>query len=176
MFIWYNLSMLNREITLQPDAIEKYICVPISKAKQHQMTKDVSEMFISFTMMDKSSIDIDNNMDRDMVNDKGGKFWVYVALKKRVEACLTAKFNVKVLVFLMFLYESIGTCILMAYYMQYRATKRKLSEISIREMAEMFPNGFPSREDLHKIWDDSKIVDGGNLIDFGTAGSSIISA
>ena len=75
--------------------------------------------------------------------------------------------------------KSAGTCIMYLTYLQYKAKKLGVKEITATIFAkDIFPSGFPSEEDLHKLWDSQKVKtekSGGsdNLLDYQSALVSI---
>jgi hypothetical protein len=65
-------------------------------------------------------------------------------------------------------------------YMQYWAHKNRVKEITMKNFCEeIFPLGFPKKEDLHTLWNDCKVHTenrGGsdNLLDYQKAYTSIL--
>jgi hypothetical protein len=63
------------------------------------------------------------------------------------------------------------------WYLQYESKKRNMKEISFDNFVEIFPMGFPSEDDLHRLWDAQKVhserMSSDNLLDYPQAGKSL---
>lgn len=163
--------MLKSEVTKQADALERYLCQALDKCQRHPMNDDESEIMIRLLF----APDEEFGSQEDVM-----KIWQYQALIKRAEHCLTATFDKRVLFFIMMLPEgAIGTSIMYLYYIQYLAKKKNIKHVSFNVFCEhLFPMGFISNDDLHKVWDACKVSAkeaGGtdNLIDYSEAAKSI---
>lgn len=169
--------MLPHEVTKQEDAVEKYICEPLSKLNPEEMSKDLADYFMSFAVSTEENIDI----------SKARKtIWQFNALEKRIELLLNYTADNRVKLFVVMLCDgAIGKIIMYAYYMQYLCKKHNVKHVSWETFGmKFFPNGFFNEQDMLKVWDGQKVskndsegkshLGSDNLIDYGTASKSIL--
>lgn len=169
--------MLPYDVTKQEDAVEKYLCEPLSKLKPREMSNDLMDYFMSFAVSTEENVDV----------SKARKtIWQFNALEKRMEF-LTYTADNRVKLFVVMLCDgAIGKIMMYAYYMQYLCKKNNIKHISWETFGmKFFPFGFFDEQDMLKIWDGQKVskidsegkhhVQGtDNLIDYGTASKSIL--
>lgn len=109
-----------------------------------------------------------------MCNELRGKDWVFEAMEKRVNNLLTVKIDGLVLVFTRLCVENIAHCMLILYYIQYRAKKMNMDKITLDSFCEkIMPDGFPSSSDLNTIWVKQVRIEG-NMIDIPHCAKSIL--
>jgi len=167
--------MLNYEVTTQDDGIEKNLCQPMEKLNPQPMSKDLTEVFFKLMLAKDDALDL-----KEMRKEN----WLFEAVEKRIEHCLTFTADNRSMFFVTCVSGSIGKCIMYLYYMQYIAKKENIKHIDFNVFGEkFFPMGFFSDDDLKKMWDSQKVncyVDGkrkggsDNLLDYGAAMKSLI--
>lgn len=162
--------MLDGKITLVPNAIEAYFCEPFERLQQHPMTEDNTKFFMSLLMSKDDEV---RNEIPKIVN-----FWSFKAMEKRLEVCHKYTLDNRSKIFIFVLTDgTIGQMVMYITYLQYVAKKRNWRSISIEQLADIFPMGFPSKEDLSKLWDSQKVENVGgsdNLLDYERAIQSIL--
>ena len=170
--------MLDKQTASQPNAIIDYFCVPFGKLPVQAMSDEMGDtmMHLMFATLDKSGAQdqADKNLDSAM-SEQGG--WVYVAMKKRIAACLNVKFDVKSMTFICCVAQGIGACLMYAYYMQYYAKIHGLKEITMEVLGDAFPDGFPADDSLRTLWYNMKVrIDDreSNLIDCASLESILL--
>lgn len=171
-------TLLDNSVKTQPDAIEKYFCVPFGAEPQMRMTPDLSEALIKMTFLEKSQNQEDmDNIHKDFMREVFG----YQVLNKRLEVCFNYTLSVPAKVFLTILTKNNpGNIVMYLTYLQYISKKKNLKNITIGDICSIFPNGFPSADSLEKVWDGQKvkrepIMEGGdNLVDCPQALESIL--
>lgn len=100
-------------------------------------------------------------------------------IEKRIKGCLTIEvIDVRLIVFLAYLCETPGKAVMYLAYLQYRCKLKGIKHPTLEQFGEMMPWGFPSNEDLKKVWDAQKVTRSGaqgsdNLLDYQTAYKSI---
>jgi len=166
--------MLAYETTKEEDAVEKYFCEPLSKKKQFEMSKDLTDFFITFSTSTEENVDA----------DKARKtVWQFQAIEKRMSVLLNYTADNRVKLFILILTDgTIGKIVMYLHYMQYLCKKHNVKHITWDIFAmKFFPDGFFSDEDLHSVWDGQKVsktsaTQSGtdNLLDYQTASKSIL--
>lgn len=148
------------------EIVEK-VCLPIEKARKHELDKELTEFLILlYTKQDGPIID---SIPPDEV-----PFLINVILK-RIKGCYTFTCNDhRVILFLASAAETPGTAVMFLWYIQYWCFTNKVKEINLELLAmRIFPYGFPSKTDLQTIWAGQKTSEGKNLVDINLAGNSI---
>lgn len=161
--------MLDIEVTTQADALEIHLCKELDKCTPIEMEQEDAIIMINLLSAP------DNDFGSQ---DELKAIWVYQALLKRAELCITCKVDNRVLFFIMMISDgAIGTSIMYLYYIQYLAKKKNINHVTFDLFCKkIFPHGFFSEEDLSRIWYNCKVKTKNgtaNLIDFGTASESI---
>lgn len=160
--------MLEYEVVKQPDAIEKYFCKPFDELKRHEM--DVE----SFMMLSRLLL-----IPKNATFSHDDKPFLIKVIEKRIPACFTFKTNdERLILFLAYIAESPGSAVMYLTYIQYWCKQKNIKEMDLDIFCKIFPEGFPSKEDLHILWEKTKIArDGsmgtGNLVDYQSAIKSI---
>ncbi len=155
---------------LAPDFIEK-LCEKMEALPVHPLTEEDVKTYFDITL-------IPNNRQVDFMHDFMKEDWVMAGLFKRANAALTAIFEPKALAWIRINAKSIGEGVLLLYYAQYKAKKCGNKSIDVPFLSMyVWPMGFPSSEDLQKIWDIQKMnlpgVPTDNAIDIPLASKSI---
>jgi hypothetical protein len=98
-------------------------------------------------------------------------------MEKRIEVLHDFELDERTLLFLCCICKSAGVSVMYIWYLQYKSKKRNIKEISLESFCEIFPVGFPSEDDLHRMWDNQKVLVKGmgsdNLLDYPYAGKSL---
>lgn len=159
--------MLDISKTEQPDSIEELFAKEFDKFKNSPMDKDTSELFITLTLAKNIPIDIPEDE----------KPFLYKLMERRLEVLHNYKLDFKTLLFLSFLCKNAGTCVMYIWFLQYEANKRNIDSIDFQTFTEIFAWGFPSENQLEKLWDSQKVNRKGlgsdNLLDYPQAGKSL---
>ena len=105
------------------------------------MSKDVANIFFKMLMSDSN-----NSFD---VTPIKGQF-LYQVIESRAEH-IGLKLSDATKVFLMFLTQSPGTAVMYLY-----ALRSKTQSVTMQDIAEYFPMGFLSEEQVETLWDKQK--------------------
>lgn len=100
-------------------------------------------------------------------------------IEKRIAAIHTFKIvDDRLLVFMLCFASTPGLAVMYIWYMQYWCHKNGRKELDLEVFCQrVFPNGFPSDEDMSKLWYSVKVSREGhsvNLLDVTAAGASIL--
>lgn len=162
--------MLPSEVVHEEDAIEKYFCKEFKKLPTFPMGARDSELLVRLLL------------GGDLVIPQEEKPFLIQVIEKRVEHCFTYTINSKAVAFIAALTENPGTAIMYLTYFQYvsKQFRKQATDklVTLELICEVFPMGFPSKEDLHNLWDSIKVKcsNGGsdNLLDYASALKSIL--
>lgn len=152
--------MKTEKIEIAKDAIENTVCKAIETARKQPMSLELTSFMFKLLM----------GGVRELPDDK--KPFLYQVIEKRVQVAFTYTVSPDLIVFLMMLAQSPGTAIMYLWYLQYQSKKRGKKNFNLQDICDMFPIGFPSSEDMQKIWDAQKI-ESANMVDIGAAGESL---
>lgn len=159
--------MLNSDVTTQPNSIEELFAKEFEKTQKQPMEKDTSEILMKLILSKNSSFNIPDEE----------KPFVYQVLEKRIKVLHDFEVDDRVLLFLCCICRSVGVGVMYCWYMQYESKKRNIRHISLETFCEIFPMGFPSEDDLSRLWDAQKVhserMSSDNLLDYPQAGKSL---
>lgn len=125
--------------------VKKFEALP-----QHPMSKELSEAFVH------ASIAGDNF---GPVPELEAQFmWKLIDARAKY---IGLELSYQLKAFLTLLLDNPGIAVMYLYYLKCRAGTRMLD---MAEFTNIFPMGYPSKEDLAVVWDAQK-VKGGNLLD-----------
>lgn len=161
--------MLKIENTKQPDAVEKIFCQPFEKLKRYPVNGENMEILMKLLLYKNAFDDIPDNE----------KPFIYQLIEKRIKYCFTYKIeDPRLLIFLSLIAESPGKAVMYLAYLQYWCRKSGAQVLTLEIFCEsIFPWGFPSDDDMHKLWDEQKVnrdsSGSDNLLDYATAYQSI---
>lgn len=159
--------MLDENVKEQPNSIEELFAKEFEKTKKNPMDKDTSEILMKLIMSKNSSYQIP---EKD-------KPFLYKLLEKRIEVLHSFEVDDRVLLFLCCICRSAGVGVMYCWYLQYQSKRKNTKEISLETFCEIFPMGFPSEDDLSRLWDAQKVKTKGmssdNLLDYPQAGKSL---
>ena len=159
--------MLDISVTEQENSIEELFAKEFEKTKKEPMDDFVSEMLVKLILSKNMSYSI----------PEGEKPFLYKLMEKRISVIHDFELDERTLVFLCCICKSAGVCVMYVWYLQYESKKRNMKQISLEDFCEIFPMGFPSEDDLHRLWDSQKVLTKGmgsdNLLDYPQAGKSL---
>lgn len=176
------MEYLNKDNKLREDAIELLVCEKMHRLPKNNTLSDESSKFLI------NLVYMENDPKHPLQKWEGftEKVFLYELLKKRTEFCFTFKFkNPIALLFLVGNIASPGQGILYLWYIQWWTFKNRDVEDNVIDLLtlceKIFPWGFFSEDDLHKIWDSQKVSTklfndnkgSDNLVDYSVAGNSI---
>ena len=159
--------MLDEKVIQDQTAIEELFCKPFEKLKQHNMDNETSGLMIQLLMGNPQEI------------PEKEKPFLLKLIEKRIEVVFDYVItDIKLLLFLCVLTETPGKAVMYLTYLQYWAKKNSKFEIDMDTFCQtIFPWGFPSDEDLDKLWDSQKVKTKGmsdNLVDYPLAMQSLL--
>lgn len=160
--------MLEHEITKQDNAVVEYFCKAFEKAPRYPMNEEDAKTLMQL-LMSKGKI--------EMPEDK--KPFLVKVIDARDKGCFTYKMDdIRVQLFIAMIAESPGTAVMYLTYIQYWCKKHFCKQVDLEIFCEIFPMGFPSKDDLQKIWDGQRVRRSGasgsdNLLDYQSAMGSI---
>lgn len=146
--------------------IEEKFCKKFGKLQRYPMSEELNKlMIVLFLIKDE------NNYPSEIKKE-----FLYQVISKRLESCFTFLISDwRLILFLMFLSETPGTAVMYLTFLQYWCKQHKVKEIDLNIFSEkIFPMGFPSGDDLHKLWSECKVnAQPDNLLDYQSAMKSI---
>ncbi len=164
------------EKTKEIDAVEKLVCDKIRDAKKYPLSEEHMRLMLNMILLELS----DGEMDKEISD---------LVKTQPMNKIITARFaslgytiDDRTNVFLSYIVESPAMAVLYVYYLAYWASFADKNEITFHDFCEhIFPDGYPSEEDMHDIWNNQKIDRNGasmvpgtdNLVDYETASQSI---
>jgi len=162
--------MIDQKQITDGTLIEEKFCKVFDNLQKHPMTQELSKAMISLLFADPTK----------PIPKLTAEF-LFRLITKRVEICFTFKItDWRLTTFLMFLSETPGNAVMYLTYLQYWCKKHNVKELDINIFCEsIFPWGFPSKDDMLKLWDDTKVYnregssDSDNLVDYASAMKSI---
>lgn len=167
--------MLSKETLSTENSIEVHFCKEFELLERHLMSNELAEIFMSITFANMSDHE---SFEEHLASQLKGKF-PYEVLCKRLEHVFTYTLDESTKYFLVCLTEgNPGKIVMYLTYLQYISKKIKMPIITFDIFGEkIFPNGFPSEEDLSKLWNNTKVNADNmtvNLIDYKSALVSIL--
>ena len=166
--------MLENSMTKDPNSIEELFCLPFSKLPVIPMTLETTELFMRLIMIEK-----DGSMPN--LEETGDELPFSVKLiKNSLRNRFSFGMTEPLQLMLAQLSGSAGNVIMYLTYLQYQAKKLDKRELSIEDLANIFPLGFPTDSALQDIWDSQKVkrsqvnpLGSSNLLDYQAALQSI---
>ena len=163
--------MLPHKTTEDPTAVEKLFCEPFSRLNVRKMNSPEQEML-------KKVIQAENlkAYPFDEMEKEATPMSLQLCIKSmKNRFTFTASSNIQILIGVTG--ASKGGIIMYLTYLQYWAKKTNKKEITISDYCAIFPNGYPTDEELHKLWISQKVdienKGSDNLIDYIKASESI---
>lgn len=106
------------------------------------MNEQISAMFFNMTVME--------NQQRKLNIPEIQNQFLYQLIEKRAEY-IGLELSDQAKVFLMFETKSPGTAVMYLY-----ALRSKFTSVTMNDLANVFPEGFPTEDTLEKMWDKQK--------------------
>lgn len=149
--------------TIDPSSIERTVCEAIGNLPTQPMDQDMSSLMIQLMI---SGV-------RKMTDDE--KPFLYQLIEKRVKACFSYTIEDKLILFLCFIAKSPGAAVMYLWYLQMVSRDRGIKHMTLSELCNIFPIGFPSDKALHSVWNSQKVSWRGsdNMVDHAEAGKSL---
>lgn len=153
---------------IKQNSIEKIFCEEFTKLKPVPLTDSQSEVLINL-ILDKEKI---NAIEIEE------KPFLYQLLEKRIEKLHNYKIEVSAMIYLTSILKSPGNVVMYCWYLQYQSKIKNIKTFTIDDLVNIFPIGFPSNDELKKVWDMQKIIRpsmeySDNLLDYKEAGKSM---
>lgn len=126
-----------------------------SKKPIETLTEKLAEAFIKHSFAEMSHSVDEEGLKKLLDEKKGGMasvFWLRVKHRHTYEISVTVAAFFGDCVF-----KNFGMSTMLANYMQWWAYKRNITKITMREVAFMFPNGFPTEESWNEAWNEQKV-------------------
>jgi len=159
--------MLNFDVTTQPNSIEELFAKEFEKTQKQPMDYFTSEILVKLSL----------SKDMSYAITEEEKPFLYKLMEKRIEVIHDFELDERTLVFLCCICKSAGISVMYCWYLQYESKKRNIRHISLETFCEIFPMGFPSEDDLSRLWDAQKVhserMGSDNLLDYPQAGKSL---
>lgn len=161
--------MLENSETNNSKAIEVHVCEKMDSLKRVPMDNDLSLTLAQLCLCPKNELNIPQKEQP----------FLYRLIEKRVEHCFTFKiYDDRLIIFLAIICVSAGGAVMYLWYIQWWCYKNNVTTVDLDVFCErIFPMGFFSEDDLHKIWDGQKVKRDGmasdNLVDYSLAGVSV---
>jgi hypothetical protein len=168
--------MLENNITQQSDSIEKIFCEPFSELPIRSLTRDEAILLATVTTieMDSLSIKFKDLKEEDIPTS-------ILLMQKSLRTRFNFEMSESLQIMISSICESVGLVVMYLTYLQFQSKKRNKKKLNISDFGEIFPNGIPTDESLHKLWLSQKIkkvksnINGSNnLLDYQSALQSII--
>jgi len=115
------------------------------------MSKEMSEIFLRMMFMEQEQ-------QKVKIPQIQSQF-LYQIIDKRANY-IGLELSEPAKIFLMFETKSPGTAVMYLY-----ALRSKFTSVTMGNIADMFPMGFPTEPTLHKIWEKQKDPKGDNYLD-----------
>ncbi len=172
-----------KQSEISENSIEKLFCIPFSKINVHPLTKEETSIMTSllFTELDKKKKSDFKELKLDAFAFPHQN---YTILVKSIE---NKRFDFKIsqdaAIMVSIMCRVVGDVIMyMAYlhYYYFKNLKHTNNIIDLEELSsKIFPNGFPSKTSLERMWELQKVsvednVSSDNLLDYKKALASLI--
>lgn len=154
------------------NGVEKWAEWLDAQPKHTRLNNMQMNLFISMTMREKEI-----ETDTDALKLIAPKRPNYASMfYNRVKLCHTYNISIAVALFMSELIHRPGEATIYANYLQYKAFKMGKKEITMREIANIWPFGFFSEATLEESWDKQKHPGcfASNMLDEGHAQESIM--
>lgn len=135
-------------------AVERLFCVEMEKLRCHPMDEDHSKMLITLLFASRSPMKPEMEAIVKEIEEKSLAFKI---IKSRLLG-LGYEPDVTLLMFMSTMVDNPGSAVMYAHYLAYKGKKHSVRKIDIQFMCErVFPIGFPTDEDMSKVWDMQKV-------------------
>lgn len=155
--------------TKEENSVEILFASKFEELKRHPMPDEVAKILITLSL---ASIPEDDK--------EANEQFLCKIIEKRFKA-LGYSMDIKARIFLAYMANSPGMAVMYCHYLAYYCKKNNVSSLTFIDLCmDVFPFGFPSEEDLHKLWDEQKVDRNqdqpgtDNLLDYFHASKSIM--
>lgn len=164
--------MFHPEQTIyEHDAVERFVCLELQKAPVVLMDSNQMKAFTALSLYDEPTI---RSIRVDLMDH-----YMPAGFMNRVDHFpIPIDDRTKIFIILAFEEVGIGSWLLLAYYLEWWAYTNKRYAVQWQDVGlTIFPNGFPSKVELLRIWDNQKVSGNpDNLIDYPSARLSFMPA
>jgi|TARA_R110000787_G_scaffold11722_1_gene38394 hypothetical protein len=166
--------MLENSMTKDPNSIEELFCLPFSQLPVTPMTLETTELFMRLIMIEK-----DGSMPN--LEETGDELpFAMKLIKSFLKNRFTFRMTEPLQLIMAQISGSAGNVVMYLTYLQYKAKRLDKRTLSIEDLANIFPFGFPTDAVLQDIWDSQKVkrsqvnpMGSDNLLDYQAALQSI---
>ena len=165
--------MLEHQVTNDPTAIEEHFCKPFHKLPVREMTEDEQEIMVKVMFAENAG------KGDELLNVPKEEIPTSVEfLRKSLKGRFTFEMNDAATLMIAQVIKSFGEGVMYLTYLQYRAKEWGKKKLTINDLAQIFPMGFPTDSALRDIWDMQKVKreksgQSDNLLDYQSALQSI---
>jgi len=155
--------------TKEENSVEVLFASKFESLKRHPMTDEVAKILITLSLAPIPEDDKEANEQ-----------FLCKIIEQRFKA-LGYTMDIKGRIFLAYMTNSPGMAVMYCHYLAYYCKKNHILSLTFTDLCmDVFPFGFPSEEDLHKLWDEQKVhreqdqPGTDNLLDYFGASKSIM--
>lgn len=163
--------------TNTPDAVENLFCKPFIAKGTQPMSKELSENFIKLMMLEMNG----GVNPEDLPAFE--KLFAVQVITKRAKVIFGLRFSPTAILLMTFICSQgeekgfhVGNAVMLLTAIACKLKKvgfKGEEEVTIENLVNVYPNGFPSEKTFEESWDIQKIEEGGNLLDSVYASQSI---
>jgi len=138
-----------KEAEIKENSIENVFCEKFSKLQQHPMDFVHTKLLASILINSLKNIKLEEEE----------KPFLFKLIEKRLSVLYDYNLTNDVILWLSYLSANPAIAVMYLTYLQYWSAKNNIDTIDIDQFCHIFPDGYPSNDDLHKLWDEQKILD-----------------
>ena len=156
-----------KDIKGDPTAIAVHLCEKMDGLRNKKLEEDEMKILVSLLLGAK-----DEKVADGMFEDITAKSWALKAVSARQKAVFGNELVDKTTLIMLDVIskDNIGTMLMYLYYIQWKAFTKGWEKVTITTFCEeLFPFGSISEENLHTLWDATKVKTErslNNLIDY----------
>ena len=120
-------------------------CDEFQKSKCGPLSEKISKIFLSLLILEKKNTEIPPDFKKQ---------FMYQVLTKRAKS-ISLKMNVYSTALLALLSDRPGMAVMYLYYL--KSKTQDDSEVTMATITNLFPLGFPSDDEMSKLWEKQKI-------------------
>ena len=174
------MKINTKEVTFQPDAVEKIFCEPFHAMPTKQFTSEQAELYIRVCMQELTGETETPEELVARVEMAEGKDKIPPLVKMMLARLKAYEFEMtgSLFAFMLTLVDRPGTVVMYYIMFQWWCSKNNIKVIGPGQFGRLFPMGVPTEESFSKAWEHQKVVRGplggsDNLLDYNTAMESI---
>lgn len=162
----------------QADAVEKLFITPFHQLPVHPISEEDMKVHIHLLSFEKMDTP---DAEQKVHSDSMRELFIYRVINKRM-ATMGLKLSPCLIFILALISENPGTAVMYLAVLRAWATKNSTNSVNLTQWCEsVMPDGYPSEEDLKKLWYSIKVntdffMGQSNLLDIGKAYKSIMPA